>query len=507
MAEPMTASYKTGDLVAGRYRITGTVGKGGMGEVYRGEHTETGQQVAIKVMLPVEADGVVARFKQEARVMAGLKHPNTVRLYDFGTTGDGQLFMVMELLSGRGLDAEIRDRTRAGRLLTEGETIGIVVQVLRSLAEAHANGLVHRDLKPGNIFLAEAGGEQVVKVLDFGIARVENSDLTQEGQAIGSPSYMSPEQWRGSKALDARSDLYAVGCILFCCLTGKPPFHADRLASLAGVVLLEPAPDVRERTEQPVSDAMAAIIATALAKEPAERFSDAKAMRTALEAAAGGAWASTPNYEAAVGPAPGQAASVQAVAASTAVVAPGQRWAPVTTTRVVVGVGIALGIAFATVAAHRFHKTSPDNPASEPATGSGAAASPGAVAALLVVSESGDMVGDAANQLQWQRTASGERFDQAGAQGHCRHLTLNGDGWRMPTRAELESLLRPGTQPAIDRAAFPQPGIAECFWTTTRSAERPGSYWCVSFLDAASHEADKATFGRVRCVRRDTTEP
>lgn len=307
------AGLEPGSVIASKYRVTGTVGSGAMGAVYKGEHVESGQKVAVKFILAAAdaSNDAVARFKQEAKIMANLRHPNTVRLYDFGTTETGQMYMAMELLTGRPLDAEIRERFRANRPFTERETLEIGLQILRSLAEAHGQGLVHRDLKPGNVFLADDGsGETIVKVLDFGIARVEDSELTQQGQAVGTPAYMSPEQWRADKNIDARSDLYAVGAILYCCLTGKAPFPADKLATMLGRVMSEPAPDVRTTAATPVSAGLAEVIAVALRKLPEERFADAKSMRGALEAVLGGAWAGTPAFSPSqhpVRPAPGVA--------------------------------------------------------------------------------------------------------------------------------------------------------------------------------------------------------
>ena len=224
MAESTT--QRTGETIAGRFRITGTVGKGAMGAVYAAEHTGTGQLVALKFMAIDGEDSAefAARFEQEARVMAGLKHPNTIRIYDFGSSSDGQMFMAMELLAGQGLDKVIRENTPQGTTMGQTEAANYAIQILKSLAEAHAQGLVHRDLKPGNVMLTDDGGGEILcKVLDFGIARVNNSDMTGSGRLLGTPSYMAPESWQGSK-VDLRADLYAVGCILHCCVTGGPPF-------------------------------------------------------------------------------------------------------------------------------------------------------------------------------------------------------------------------------------------------------------------------------------------
>lgn len=292
-----TSTNRLGEVVAGRFRITGTVGKGAMGAVYAAEHTGTGQRVALKFMALDGDDSAefVARFEQEARVMAGLKHPNTIRIYDFGTASDGQMFMAMELLAGQGLDKVIRENTRQGATMGEAEAANYAIQILKSLAEAHGQGLVHRDLKPGNVMLTDDGGGEILcKVLDFGIARTSNSDMTGSGRLLGTPSYMAPESWQGSK-VDLRADLYAVGCILYCCVTGGPPFSAgDNAMALMTKHLHEAPADPRQRAKQPLSEAFVQVVQTALAKNPAARYADARAMRQALEAAIGGAWAGTP---------------------------------------------------------------------------------------------------------------------------------------------------------------------------------------------------------------------
>jgi len=309
--------WQPGDIIGGRFRITGTVGRGAMGAVYGGEHIETGQRVAIKFMLVSDEAGeeFVRRFSQEARVMAGLKSPNTIRIYDFGRAEDGALYMAMELLTGTPLDKHIMELQRKGESMDERAVLEVGVQILRSLGEAHNQGLVHRDMKPGNVFLTDDGsGEVLVKVLDFGIARVADSSLTNAGKVLGTPTYMSPEQWEG-EGIDARSDLYSVGCILYCCATGQPPYQAgENMLSLMKKHCCDPIPDPRATAKLPLSDGFVQIVGAAMAKQAADRFADARAMRESLQALAGGAWAGTPDSM----PLPGArrtSAAVPAVAA------------------------------------------------------------------------------------------------------------------------------------------------------------------------------------------------
>jgi len=290
-------SWQPGDIIGGRFRLTGTVGRGAMGAVYAGEHVETGQRVAIKCMLVSDEAGeeFVRRFSQEARVMAGLKSPNTIRIYDFGRAADGALYMAMELLTGVPLDKHIRELQRKGESMDERAVLEVGVQILRSLGEAHHQGLVHRDMKPGNVFLTDDGsGEVLVKVLDFGIARVADSSLTNAGKVLGTPAYMSPEQWEGER-IDARSDLYSVGCILYCCATGQPPYQAgENMLSLMKKHCCDPIPDAREIAKSELSDGFVHVLRMAMAKQAQNRFADARAMREALQAVLGGAWAATP---------------------------------------------------------------------------------------------------------------------------------------------------------------------------------------------------------------------
>lgn len=277
------AAFGLGDIIGGRYRITGVLGVGGFGAVYDAEHVVTGQAAAVKVMVgepgSMETEAV-QRFLQEARVTASLNHPNTVRIYDFGQTEGGVLFMAMERLRGQTLSARMAEGP-----IPEAETLSIGIQTLRSLTEAHAAGLVHRDLKPANLMLADVVGEDtIVKVLDFGIARTHDSAITQTGIALGTPLYMSPEQGRG-EPLDGRSDLYALGCILHACVCGKAPFEDANPMVVMLKHQLDPLPELAENAQTPVSQAFIDVVRVATAKVPEHRFPNAVTMREALEAA------------------------------------------------------------------------------------------------------------------------------------------------------------------------------------------------------------------------------
>ncbi len=283
--DPIAAArLEIGQVVCERYRVVRAIGRGGMGAVYEARHVATGQPVALKLLALGADDGQEAllRFAREARVTASLRHANTVRLYDFGQTEVGALFMAMELLDGASLQALLEDRIARGAAFSDVEAISVGVEILRSLGEAHGAGLVHRDLKPDNVMLARHGDDEpILKVLDFGIARSEHSRVTGTSRLVGTPLYMSPEQCQGLP-VDARSDLYALGVLLFALVCGRTPFVGEVVAVIRAHCDVE-APDVRDDARSPVSDEFAEVVRRALAKDPAERYESAAVMRVALE--------------------------------------------------------------------------------------------------------------------------------------------------------------------------------------------------------------------------------
>jgi len=213
-----------GKTIGGRYLIQEVIGEGGMGVVYEAHDAQVDRQVAIKLVRRecLQDSKFIIRFRRELEVTSQLRHPSTIRVFEHGETEDGRPYMVMELLTGESL----AERLEQGRI-PEFTALQFTRQIAESLSEAHENGIFHRDLKPDNIFIETVGVTTVVKVLDFGIAGgVDAMKLTRAGEVFGTPQYMSPEQCNGTD-LDARTDIYSLGCILYEMLEGKPPFSAE----------------------------------------------------------------------------------------------------------------------------------------------------------------------------------------------------------------------------------------------------------------------------------------
>ena len=275
--------------VIGNYRVIAELGRGGMGVIYRAEHVHLGRLAALKMLLPqLSSDpSVVQRFFNEARAASAIDHPGIVEIYDFGSHTDGAAYLVMELLQGESLE----HRLRRGPL-PPLDAATLVAQAAAALAAAHGRGIVHRDLKPDNLFLVPnelvPGGIQV-KLLDFGIAkltfRTPADHMTRTGALIGTPAYMSPEQCMGRSDLDHRTDIYAVGCILFHLFCGRPPFISSQgTGMMIAAHLRDPVPDPRSLNPQ-LPAPLAAIALRCLEKDPAARFQSASELRAALIAA------------------------------------------------------------------------------------------------------------------------------------------------------------------------------------------------------------------------------
>jgi tRNA A-37 threonylcarbamoyl transferase component Bud32 len=277
-----------GREIIGQYVIVDKLGEGGMGEVYLADQPAIGRQVAIKIVLPQtrerDHEEHVQRFRNEAKAAASLESAHIVQIFNWGELDDGTLFMAMEYLPGRTLAQLIAER---GPLEPE-LVVTIAEQICAALSEAHAAGIIHRDLKPSNIMLIERGETHppqptCIKVLDFGVAKLEGSDITRSGAMFGTPQYMSPEQLRGD-GLDGRSDLYSLGVMLYELLAGELPFASASAIGFVTAHLHEPPPPLPST----VPRALAEVVMMLLAKQPEERPANAAAVVAELHAALGG---------------------------------------------------------------------------------------------------------------------------------------------------------------------------------------------------------------------------
>lgn len=279
-----TPTLTVGDVVAKTYQINRVIGKGGMSVVYLADQRLLGRAFALKVLdVERKSESAVRRFIQEATTAAQLKHPNLVAVHDYGLLNDGQPYLVMDFIDGP---------TLAQYLEHDGpmpipNVVALICQLAFGLMYAHEKGVVHRDIKPGNIMLLkphQQADEGSVKIVDFGIAKLTQSEdgevqrLTRTGEIFGSPTYMSPEQCRGAN-VDQRSDIYSLGCVMFECLTGNPPFVGDSAMATMVLRLTEKPKTLSEATNgnsfPPVLDS---IIAKMLRTEPGERYQDVSAL-------------------------------------------------------------------------------------------------------------------------------------------------------------------------------------------------------------------------------------
>jgi eukaryotic-like serine/threonine-protein kinase len=295
-------------LVAGKYQVLGLIGRGGMGSVWEGRHSSLGTSVAIKFIDPeyVESAEACARFVTEARAAATIQSKHAIQILDHGVTDDGRPYMVMELLVGEPLDKRIE---RLGTLPLR-ETARIIGHVCRALQRAHDAGIIHRDLKPENIFLVRSpdDDDEIAKVLDFGIAKIKAppgeeglSSSTKTGAVLGTPYYMSPEQARGLRNIDHRSDLWSLGVIAHKCVTGVLPFEGESVGDLLVKICTAPVP-TPSVTVPGLPPSFDAWFLRALEREPSRRFARASELAEALAFAAGLSTRGPPSAQPAPGP-------------------------------------------------------------------------------------------------------------------------------------------------------------------------------------------------------------
>ena len=279
-------AFQQGTIIAGRYKLERPLARGGMGSVWVARHLQLDVTIALKFMAPEYASSTEARarFEQEAKASAQLKSPNVVQVHDYGLEGDTP-YLAMELLEGEDLE----DRLDRAKRLSLADAANILNQACKALRLAHETGLVHRDLKPGNLFLAKHGDDEAVKILDFGIAKASTGvagQSTKTGSLIGSPHYMSPEQVRNSKQVDHRSDLWSMGVIAFRMLTGRLPFPGEEVGEILVDICTAPIP-VPSQIAPDLGGPVDAFVARALARDPAQRFQSARELAEAMSAVAG----------------------------------------------------------------------------------------------------------------------------------------------------------------------------------------------------------------------------
>src|SRR5215471_14680002 len=275
-----------GEILAGKYRVESVIGRGAMGVVVAATHLQLGQRVALKFLTAeaLQHPEALTRFGREARAAAAIRSEHVARVLDVGTLESGQPYMVMEYLEGCDLAAYKLERGP----LSIVEAADLTLQACEALAEAHSLGIIHRDLKPANLFLARYPDRTSLKILDFGISKVvvpvgpaNDFDMTRMGAIMGSPSYMSPEQMRSTRNVDTRTDIWAIGVVLYELVTGHLPFQAASMPQLCGMILSEPPPAVRHWRPD-VPPRFEALIMRCLAKDPRQRFSGVAELAVAL---------------------------------------------------------------------------------------------------------------------------------------------------------------------------------------------------------------------------------
>jgi serine/threonine protein kinase len=281
-----SAPVREGDILASKYRVERVLGQGGMGIVVSARHVQLGFPVAVKFMLPEALNNaqLAERFVREARAAGALRSEHVARSMDFGTLENGSPYIVMEFLEGKDLDQLLDEQGR----IAVAEAVAYTLQVCKAMDEAHSQGVIHRDLKPQNLFRTHRpDGTPLIKVLDFGISKVSGPDpqsmsMTSSSAILGSPNYMSPEQARSSKSVDGRADIYSLGVVLYQLITGVKPIKADSFGELLEAIFsgIPPAPPSSVCSDVP--PALDAVVLRCLRKEPAERYQTVADLVTAL---------------------------------------------------------------------------------------------------------------------------------------------------------------------------------------------------------------------------------
>ena len=280
---PNTPGFRSGQVIAGRYAIQRVIGSGGMATIVEAIHLELGSRVAIKVLhTATTTNEAIDRFLREARAIFPLRSENVCRVLDLGRLPDGAPFIVMEFLEG----TDFANAFRATQV-PPARAAAYVVQACKGLAEAHALGIVHRDIKPANLFLTKrSDGAELVKVLDFGISKLRregDESLTAEGQILGTPRYMAPEQFGGAMEADARADVWAIGLVLYKLIAGRLPYTAITVADIYAELMNRAPEDIR-RAVPGIDPALGAVVMRCIERDANKRFASARELGAALEA-------------------------------------------------------------------------------------------------------------------------------------------------------------------------------------------------------------------------------
>jgi len=546
-----------GTLVDNRYVVVGVIGEGGMARVFKVRHAVLESFHALKVLAPelVMDTEIRQRFLGEGRLLAKLRHPNIVSVTDVVISPVAGL--VMDYLEGAALGDYVHG---LGRPVEPAMVRRIFGEVLSGIGYAHARGIIHRDLKPSNIFLERTDdGSSQVKVRDFGIAKVGSEPgthgTTRTGARMGTPQYMSPEQIRGARDVDQRSDIFSLGAILHELVTGRVCFDGESDFDIQ-LMIIEGRQQQPEALNPEVDPVLAAAVRRALSRNPDERFQSCDEFAEALRQAAvpAAVITATPVESPVIAPAQPTAppsAPVAPAAAEPAIVEPGPEAAPaavatqpeiVEPARPARPLWTKLVDMFFERPEEKVAPVPPERqPAPEPRKSAPAApkASPPSKVARppapappapapkplplaqvvepapkpppprtqvrftgkrFVVSKDGETVLDQKTGLTWQRNVSAQRFTFESAELFAQSLMLEGTGWRLPTREELEALVELDRRPAIDSEAFPDTP-AEWFWTASRYTSSSKFVWVVSFETGYSADLFATSWCRARYVR------
>jgi tRNA A-37 threonylcarbamoyl transferase component Bud32 len=522
--------FQEGSILRGKYRVERVLGQGGMGVVVAAWHLRLEQRVAIKILRPelIQNHEVVERFLREARAASKLEGDHVVRVTDVETLEDGTPFMVMEYLEGTDL-AWVRERNQP---LLPADAVDYILEACEAIAEAHAHGVIHRDIKPGNIFLARRrDGRTRIKVLDFGISKLADAsgagaNLTATSAIMGSAEYMSPEQMQSSRDVDERTDIWALGVSLYELCTGRGAFEAPSLREVCVRVLANDPPPPRSiRPEIPPG--LEAVILRCLNKDREQRYATIAALRTALLPFASGALAVAPGAPSAApfappfAPSPPSSMPAPPVSPFASSQAAPQRLAPMAQPAAAHALGVqplgaqpvapsprpigltvplavgaaALLVLIVTLAfvLGRGHGSTEIEGA---ASASPSASAPAGSGRYQLEAE---LVVDGKTGLRWQRRPPLGTMSFSSAKSYC--ASARGGSFRLPTQEELALLSRAARQNLASPHEVFTTAPNDYYWSSSPVEQDPKLLWIVRFGDGDVTTSSPSGTARVRCVR------